>query len=76
MNSGSKMVRLTNYLHRELGAVVRPCRDVLDLAQCEHPVYDPPKDDVLPVEEVAFRGRDEELATVCVRSRVGLRKKG
>jgi len=51
----------TSDFNSEFRSVVRPCRDILDFAQREHAVDDLPKDDVLPVEEIARRRRDEEL---------------
>ena len=51
----------TSDFHSELWSVVRPRRDILDLAQREHAVDDLSKDDVLPVKEIARCGRDEKL---------------
>ena len=56
----------TNYLDRKLRSIIGTSRYVLDLAECEHAVYNPAKDDVLPIEKVAFRRGDEELASVRV----------
>ena len=55
------MNKRTCDFYHELWSVVRSCRDILDLAQSEHAVDDFAKDDVLPVEEITRRGRDEEL---------------
>jgi len=67
------MLHFTTFgnFHGELWSVVRSCRDILNLAQSEHAVDDFAKDDVLPVEEIARCGRDEELTTVRVGARVG-----
>jgi hypothetical protein len=51
--------------HNELWSVVRSCRNILNLAQSEHAIDDFAKDDVLPVEEIARCGRDEELYKSC-----------
>ncbi len=55
------MNKRTCNFHGELWSVVRSCRDILNLAQSKHAIDDFAKDDVLPVEEIARRGRDEEL---------------
>ena len=65
-------VRHTNYLDSKLWSVVGTGRDVLNLTQGQHAVDDPPKDDMLPVQKVAFGRSDEELAPVGVRTGVGL----
>lgn len=51
----------TNYLNSQFGPVVRACRNILDFAKREHTVDDFAKHDVLSVQEVALRSRDEEL---------------
>ena len=51
----------TSDFHSELWSVVRPRRDILNLAQRKHAVDDLSKDDVLPVKEIARCRRDEEL---------------
>ena len=58
------MGKHTSDFHSEFWSVVRPRRDILDLAQREHAVDDLAKDDVLPIKEIARRGRDEELQRV------------
>ena len=45
----------------EFWSVVRSRWNILNLTQSEHAVDDFAKDDVLPVEEIARCGRDEEL---------------
>ena len=55
------MKKHTCNFHCQLWSVVRPRRDILDLAQREHAVDDFAEDDVLPVEEIARCSRDEEL---------------
>jgi hypothetical protein len=55
------MDKRTCNFHNELWSVVRSCWNILNLAQSEHAVDDFAKDDVLPVEEIARCGRDEEL---------------
>ena len=67
------IMRLTNYLYRELRAVVRTCCDILDFAKGEHAVYHPTEYDVLPIEEIALRSGDKELATVCIGTGICLR---
>ena len=62
-----KTMNHTGDFHSELWSVVRPRRDILDLAQREHAVDDLSKDDVLPVKEIARCGRDEELQSVGLR---------
>jgi hypothetical protein len=59
------MNKRTCDFHNKLWSVVRPCRNILNLAQSEHAVYDFAKDNVLPVEEIARRGRDKELYKSC-----------
>ena len=59
------MKKRTCNFHNELWSVVRSCRNVLNLAQSEHAVNDLAKDDVLPIEEIARCGRDEELHKSC-----------
>ena len=68
-------VRRTRDAARQLGPVVRARRNVLDLAHDEHRVLadDLAEHDVLAVEERRRVARDEELAPVRVRARVGLR---
>ena len=59
--------RLTRYPHGQLGTVICSCWHVLNLPQDEHVVAAVQylaKDDVLAVEEVGGRSRDEELRTV------------
>lgn len=51
----------TNYLNRQLRPVVRSRRDVLDLAQREHAVYDFAEYDMFSIQEVAFCCCDKEL---------------
>ena len=51
----------TSNFNSELWPVIWPRWDIFYLAQREHAVDDFAKDDVLPVEEIARRGRDEEL---------------
>jgi hypothetical protein len=59
------MIKRTCNFHNELWSVVRSCRNILNLAQSEHPVDDFAKDNVLPVEEIAGCGRDEKLLKSC-----------
>ena len=60
-------IKRTCDFHNELWSVVRSRRNVLNLAQSEHAVNDFAKDDVLPVEEIARGGRDEELRQILLR---------
>jgi hypothetical protein len=60
-NRNKPMNKHTCNFHCQLWSVVRPRWDILNLAQREHAVNDFAKDDVLPVEEIARCGRDEEL---------------
>jgi hypothetical protein len=55
---------LTSNFHSELWPVIWPRRDIFYLAQREHAVDDFAEDDVLPVEEIARCGRDEELGLI------------
>lgn len=75
MYGSSKLIGkvLTYYLHCQLGPIVRARRHVLNLPQREHAVYHPPEHDVLPVQEIALRRSDEELAAVRIRTGVSLR---
>ena len=59
------MNKRTCNFHNELWSVVGSRRDIFNLAQSEHAVDDFAKDDVLPVEEIARCGRDEELHNSC-----------
>jgi len=54
------MGRTCNF-HCQLRSIVGPGRHILDLPQRQHSVDYPPKNDVFPVQEVAFCGRNEEL---------------
>jgi hypothetical protein len=65
LNHIKPMNKRTCNFHSELWSVVRSCRNILDLAQSEHAVDDFAKNDVLPVEEIARCGRDEELHKSC-----------
>jgi|SRR6266404_2038036 len=78
----------TGNFNSELWPIIWPRWDIFYLAQREHAVDDFAKDDVLPVEEIAWCGRDEKLrpkirqrttresvtnlTTIRVGSRVGL----
>jgi len=53
--------RLTDNLHSQFRPIVRPCRNVLDLAQCEHPIYNLTEDNVLLIQEVTRSCSYEEL---------------
>jgi hypothetical protein len=75
-HSENLIIKLVDGLHRcrghdhtsnfnsELWPVVRPRRDIFNLAQREHAVDDFSKDDMLPVEEIARRSCDEELRPI------------
>ena len=52
---------LTNNLDSQLGPIVRSSRDVLDLAQSEHPIYDFTEHYMFLIEEVALSCCYEEL---------------
>jgi len=57
--------------HGHLGPVVRPRRHVFDHSHNFHALNHLPKHDVLVVQEIGRRARDEELTTIAIRARIG-----
>lgn len=51
----------TSDFDSELWSVIWSCRHILDFAQREHTIDHLPKHNVFAVQEVTFRGCDEEL---------------
>jgi len=59
-----------DYFYSQLGPIVRTRGYILDLPQCQHTVNNLAEHNVFAIEEVAFGRRDEELTTICIRSRI------
>jgi hypothetical protein len=57
----------TDNLHNQLRPVVLSRRDILNFAKRQHAVNDLPKDDVLSIQEVAFRCGYEKLQVLRTR---------
>src|ERR1700733_10214920 len=51
----------TSNLHNEFGSIILASRDIFHFSQSQHPVYNSTKDNMLSIEEIAFRCRDEKL---------------
>ena len=51
----------TSNLHNEFGSIILASRDIFHFSQSQHPVDDSTKHNMLPIEEIAFRCRDEKL---------------